>query len=230
MCTCAWAPLWLLSFSKELLSEIIYSVTQTLAPTLWQTDFNFEPRLEVFGSDVDIYALQISEQHLLFIIINIQKANRNTVIEGARNRRAQFADIIKRQFDRLYQEGEESGRVMCISIHPALMGQSQRAKYLSQALEHIWSFDHVWHATGREIAELSRGSFIAEMSFLSGDPASADVQCGPPVETITWSQENLANLKKLNFELWIKIQHVLSKDLVGKVRRTSSLLRTDEKD
>ncbi|MBT3273133.1 MAG: cyclic nucleotide-binding domain-containing protein [Spirochaetales bacterium] len=84
--------------------------------------------------------------------------------------------------------------------------------------------------TGREIAELSRGSFIAEMSFLSGDPASADVQCGTPVETITWSQENLANLKKLNFELWIKIQHVLSKDLVGKVRRTSSLLRTDEKD
>ncbi|NQU72202.1 MAG: polysaccharide deacetylase family protein [Rhodospirillales bacterium] len=65
----------------------------------------------------------------------------------------QFADIIKRQFDRLYQEGKESGRVMCISIHPALMGQSQRAKYLSRALEHIWSFEHVWHATGREIAE-----------------------------------------------------------------------------
>ena len=26
-----------------------------------------------------------------------------------------------------------------------------------------------------EVAELTRGSFIAEISFLSGDPASADV-------------------------------------------------------
>ena len=80
---------------------------------------------------------------------------------------------------------------------------------------------------GRKIAELSRGSFVAEMSFLSGEPASADVVCETPVKTITWSQENLRNLKNLNFEVWIKIQHVLSKDLVGKVRNTSSLLRRE---
>jgi hypothetical protein len=80
---------------------------------------------------------------------------------------------------------------------------------------------------GRKIADLTRGSFVAEMSFLSGEAASADVVCDSPVKTITWSQENLRNLKNLNFEVWIKIQHVLSKDLVGKVRTTSSLLRRE---
>ena len=79
----------------------------------------------------------------------------------------------------------------------------------------------------RKIAELTRGNFVAEMSFLSGEPASADVVCDSPVRTITWTQENLRNLKTLNFEVWIKIQHVLSKDLVGKVRNTSSLLRRE---
>ena len=83
---------------------------------------------------------------------------------------------------------------------------------------------------GRKIAELTRGSFVAEMSFLSGDPASADVVCKYPVKTITWTQDNLRNLKTLNFEVWIKIQHVLSKDLVGKVRKTSSLLRKETRE
>jgi hypothetical protein len=78
-----------------------------------------------------------------------------------------------------------------------------------------------------EIAELTRGSFIAEMSFLSGEPASADVACEQPVTMITWSQENLRNLKSLNFELWIKIQHVLSRDLVGKIKRVSLRLNQE---
>ena len=76
-----------------------------------------------------------------------------------------------------------------------------------------------------EIAELNRGSFVAEMSFLTGEPASADVMCRTPVTTITWSQDNLRNLKNLNFELWMKVQHVLSKDLVGKVKSTSLRLQ-----
>lgn len=78
--------------------------------------------------------------------------------------------------------------------------------------------------TGKKIAELTRGNFIAEMSFLSGEPASADVLCESPVKTISWNQDNLRNLKTLNFHLWIKLQNVLSRDLVGKVKRTSSLL------
>jgi peptidoglycan/xylan/chitin deacetylase (PgdA/CDA1 family) len=63
-----------------------------------------------------------------------------------------FLDAVRRQFDRLYAEGEESGRVMCISIHPALIGQPQRVRFLDEALEYIGSFPGVWQATGDEIA------------------------------------------------------------------------------
>jgi len=76
----------------------------------------------------------------------------------------------------------------------------------------------------KEIAVLTRKDFIAEMSLLSGEPASADVLCRKELTCITWSRENLDNLEKLNHILWSKLQHILSKDLVGKVRRTSSRL------
>jgi allantoinase len=64
-----------------------------------------------------------------------------------------YAKICKRQFDQLYAEGEESGRLMCIAFHPYIMGRPHRARYLADVLEHIMSHDHVWQATTDEIAE-----------------------------------------------------------------------------
>jgi allantoinase len=61
-----------------------------------------------------------------------------------------FLGIIERQFNRLYSEG---GRVMCITIHPALVGQAQRAKYIDAALRFVASSADVWFATGRDIAD-----------------------------------------------------------------------------
>ena len=66
---------------------------------------------------------------------------------------AYFCQIIKDQFDILYSEGAESGRVMCISLHPYWIGQPHRVKYLGDALAYIFSHDGVWMATGDEIAE-----------------------------------------------------------------------------
>ncbi len=64
-----------------------------------------------------------------------------------------FAQICKDQFDVLYEQGEESGRVMCIALHPYWIGAPHRAKYLDQVLEYILSRDGVWKTTGDEIAE-----------------------------------------------------------------------------
>ena len=64
-----------------------------------------------------------------------------------------FLDVIKRQFDTLYREGADNGRVMCISIHPQLIGQPQRAKYLDEALEYVFSHSGTWKTTADEIAE-----------------------------------------------------------------------------
>jgi allantoinase len=62
----------------------------------------------------------------------------------------EFVGIVKRQFDTLYAEG---GRTMCITVHPAIVGQAQRARYVDAALSYVTSFPDVWFATGAEIAD-----------------------------------------------------------------------------
>jgi peptidoglycan/xylan/chitin deacetylase (PgdA/CDA1 family) len=64
-----------------------------------------------------------------------------------------YAKICKAQFDQLYREGEASGRLMCIALHPYAMGRPHRAKYLAEVLDYVMSHDHVWQATTDEIAE-----------------------------------------------------------------------------
>jgi peptidoglycan/xylan/chitin deacetylase (PgdA/CDA1 family) len=64
-----------------------------------------------------------------------------------------FAKICKAQFDQLYKEGAESGRVMCVALHPFRIGQPHRVRYLDDLLGHIMSHDAVWQTTADEIAE-----------------------------------------------------------------------------
>ncbi len=64
----------------------------------------------------------------------------------------QFRRMIERQFDVLYREGADSGRVMAIALHPYLSGHPHNIDHLDAALEHICKHDDVWLATGGEIA------------------------------------------------------------------------------
>ena len=49
----------------------------------------------------------------------------------------EYGDIIRAQFDQLYLEGAESGRVMCIPLHPFQSGRPHRVDPLDRALAHI---------------------------------------------------------------------------------------------
>jgi peptidoglycan/xylan/chitin deacetylase (PgdA/CDA1 family) len=57
------------------------------------------------------------------------------------------------QFDRLYQEGQDSARVMAISIHPYLTGVPHRIKYLEALYDYILGFDGVVMWTGADILD-----------------------------------------------------------------------------
>jgi hypothetical protein len=61
--------------------------------------------------------------------------------------------MIKDQFDTLYAEGADSGRVMCLSLHPHNIGRPSAAKYLDQALAYILGHEGVWNTTADDIAE-----------------------------------------------------------------------------
>ena len=93
------------------------------------------------------YSLEINDVPLL--------AMRNTPPE-------RFAAICKAQFDQLYEEGAESGTVMCMPLHPFLIGQPHRIKALDDVLRHVVRHDKVWLATGREIAAWYTEHHLAE--------------------------------------------------------------------
>ena len=63
-----------------------------------------------------------------------------------------YGEIIRAQFDALYAEGAESGTVMCIPLHPYLVGWPYRMAAFEEALAYIAGHEGVWMATGREIA------------------------------------------------------------------------------
>jgi peptidoglycan/xylan/chitin deacetylase (PgdA/CDA1 family) len=90
---------------------------------------------------------------------------------------AYFADICKRQFDVLYEEGADSGRVMCIALHPFLIGQPHMINHLRDIFRYIRGHDAVWMATADEIAEHYIDNFYdAEMRYSpSLTPTGADL-------------------------------------------------------
>lgn len=71
---------------------------------------------------------------------------------------------------------------------------------------------------GNEIAKLKRGSFVAEMSFMTGEPSSADVVKTENTRCIVWSKEKLKHLEQLNQDLLMKLQVTLGKDLTFKLQ------------
>lgn len=81
------------------------------------------------------------------------EVNDYSAVLGFRMTGEQFGQLIRDQFDCLYQEGEVSARVMCIALHPFLSGQPHRSLHLERALQYMKGHEGVWWATGAEIAD-----------------------------------------------------------------------------
>lgn len=68
-----------------------------------------------------------------------------------------------------------------------------------------------------DIASVSQGSFIAEMSFMTGKPASATAIACSELQYIAWDHLTLENLNTTNPDLMTKLQVILGKDLSEKL-------------
>ena len=75
-----------------------------------------------------------------------------------------FLQMIKDQFDTLYREGAENGRVMCLSLHPHNIGRPNAAKHLDEALRYILGHDGVWTTTADDIAEYDIAHYYDRVS------------------------------------------------------------------
>lgn len=65
----------------------------------------------------------------------------------------EYAQTLIRQFDRLAAEGERSGTVMCIPLHPYLIGQPHRIAAFEEVLKHIAADGRAWITRSGDIAE-----------------------------------------------------------------------------
>lgn len=73
----------------------------------------------------------------------------------------------------------------------------------------------------KELAQLSPGHFVGEMSYLTGKKASADVVALTPTRYVSWSFDSLRKYLPKHPELRAAFQNVLGTDLVCKLRAGS---------
>jgi len=71
---------------------------------------------------------------------------------------------------------------------------------------------------GRTVMVLAENNFIGEMSFLSGEVATADVKAGKQLHCLVWSQEELTVLFAGAPEIASLFRGILSKDIVQKLK------------
>jgi allantoinase len=63
-----------------------------------------------------------------------------------------FLQVVIDQFDQLFEDSRDSGRVMALCLHPFIANQPFRHKYVDRALEYIAGHSDVWLTTTDEIA------------------------------------------------------------------------------
>jgi allantoinase len=65
----------------------------------------------------------------------------------------QFRDALIEELDVLYAEGEKTGRIMNVGLHPHVSGRAHRVRALREFIQHAQSLSGVWWATREEIAD-----------------------------------------------------------------------------
>ncbi len=152
---------------REVIETVLGTIAQAtghrpegwLGPALTET-FNTPDILAEAGvkyvadwvNDDQPYFMNVRSGSLVSIPYSIE-VNDIPIFLGRGHTGPEFEQIVRDQFDVLYRESEETGRVMSICLHPFLIGRPFRSGYLDRALEHIVSHEKVWLATGGEIAD-----------------------------------------------------------------------------
>jgi len=123
-----------------------------------------------------------------------------------------FSCMTRREFLTLWEMG---------TLHAGRTGLLVREGLAPEELMLLVEGEVVVTSGGRTLARMRPGQFIAEMSFISGDPASADVHAASPVTFLGWSQSELRALRDRQPRLFMLMQGILGKDLVRKIRDTN---------
>ncbi len=122
-----------------------------------------------------------------------------------------FNDFTDKEFMNFWNSGEYES-----SSNSILIKEGEKQKKLYLILEGL----AIVKRNKKILNNLKRGNFIAEMSLITDEPASADIYSNERMNYIVWNQEELKHFKKTNKDLWIKLHNILSKDLINKIKTT----------
>ena len=78
-----------------------------------------------------------------------------------------------------------------------------------------------------EVTQLGPGSFVGEMSLVTGRAANADVEPIGEVTVRQWDRTDVEPLQARDLAMWTKIQSAIGVDLVAKIRRGDERLAED---
>jgi peptidoglycan/xylan/chitin deacetylase (PgdA/CDA1 family) len=138
-----------------------------LGPALTETEHTPELLSELgltyvcdWCNDDEPYRLDVPGAQMLSVPYSVE-TNDITLLASKNLTGPEYMQVLIDQFDVLYEEGQRSGKVMAIPLHPFLVGQPFRIGYLRSALEHIAGHEQVWLATSDEIAEWYLASVAA---------------------------------------------------------------------
>jgi len=89
--------------------------------------------------------------------------------------------------------------------------------------------DAVVRVDGKRVAEVGKGDFVAEMSYLTGKKTVADVVACEPMRYLVWTSEALEKLFLTHVELKSVLNELIGRNLVEKItssQESSALLST----
>jgi peptidoglycan/xylan/chitin deacetylase (PgdA/CDA1 family) len=97
--------------------------------------------------------VKVKSDHRLISMPYSLEVNDYTCLALKRMTPRRYTETIKAQFDQLWEEGADNPQVMCLPLHPWLIGLPHRLREFDEALRYITRRDKVWLATGREMAQ-----------------------------------------------------------------------------
>ena len=132
--------------------------------------------------------------------------------------KSKFSDMTQREFVYFWSLGKQKDATDVLLINE---GEYQKSLFL------ILSGTAAVLRDSRVIATLHRPEFVGEISFITREPASANVDAKSKLYYIEWDQEELRRLKMKNSQFWTKLNQCLGEDLAKKIKH-NSIIKTEE--
>lgn len=125
------------------------ALTETLETPRLLAELGYRYVLD-WCNDEQPYALNV--EGMLSVPYTVE-LNDITLFVGRNLTGPDYLQLVFDSLEQLLADGQTSGRVMALAIHPFVINQPSRHRYLVQALERICSTPGVWVTTSDAIAE-----------------------------------------------------------------------------